>query len=80
MTLSGALFGIPVGGIVGYGGSRLLGVNNTPQIMMIFYGSVGGILGGAKSGVVGGVVGGAVGGSLAYLAIKRDESIRPQII
>jgi len=76
MTLLYALVGVPVGGIVGYGGSRLLGVKDTPQAIMTFCGAVGGILGGAKSGLLGGAVGGLLGGSFAYLAIKRDEQNR----
>ena len=77
MTFVGAVIGLPVGGLVSYGESRLLGVEGAQQTMMVFYGVVCGTISGAlsvaksvakngnnrvKGGVIGGVIGGLIGG------------------
>jgi hypothetical protein len=76
MTFVGAVIGLPVGGLVSYGESRLLGAEGAQQAMMVFYGVVCGTISGAlsvaksvakngKNGnnrVKGGVIGGVIGG------------------
>ncbi len=75
--MTGAL----IGGIIGYGGARTKHKDySVPLILIVVLGAVGGSVGGANGGLIGGVVGGLLGGSFAYLAIKRDEQNRPQII
>jgi hypothetical protein len=80
MTFLYSLIGIPVGGIIGYGGARTKHDDSSvPLILIVILGAVGGSVGGANGGAVGSVVGGAVGGTIGYLAVERYESIRLSI-